>query len=677
MKDFFISYNAHDRKWAEWIAWQLEEQQFTVIIQAWDFVGNWVVKMDQAMRETQRTIAVLSPNYLQALYTQSEWANAFRLDPTGEKDLLIPVRIAPVELEGILAQIVYLDLVDRTEDDARDLLIKRLRGERGRPAIQPMFPGGQAASNKAAQRSMPQRPPYPAAAEDKERYRRARDMIVRWRSQYADKINVLEAAGERARSWMYDPPAQFDDDVDHVMTLAGAAARDFRALPVSALEFARSYGLMIHPTVFWGQAINDALHQADLYAPEAREVRARFNKLRKEHGLKADDEVPDQYGFEMLARVLESAVALADFDIGKLPLGYLGSSGQAVSGDLQAYKNLLIAQVDSEPGLQLIALESDIKRIGSFAARPLRLLALCAQRNAEGSLDLVAQDAQHLYYWQTSSSHPTMQFPTEELFLNARFLPSTPGSAVIAIASNGAVLRITPEGGYEKLSELGEAQRLQAGRIWIDPLDKEDWYAIALMHDYTLRSGRHGQFSATRPSADLWQHPAFLAESNGKAFWNSYSFLRLATLDGLPCLIVQRQAPWGAGVHFLDPITLACIRRPLAIREFVGNLTIAAGRWLVVALHQRGQKLRNRIMVWDLRAADDEPLGGWFPEQGDIYYPIVLAEHKDSFQTVQVFRTFGLSSNNTDQLCLFDWPSGDVEVLQRFANLRIWPVTSE
>ena len=37
MKDFFISYNREDRKWAKWIAWQLEEAAYKVVIQAWDF----------------------------------------------------------------------------------------------------------------------------------------------------------------------------------------------------------------------------------------------------------------------------------------------------------------------------------------------------------------------------------------------------------------------------------------------------------------------------------------------------------------------------------------------------------------------------------------------------------------------------------------------------------------
>jgi hypothetical protein len=36
MKDFFISYNSADKYWAEWIAWQLEETGYTIVIQAWD-----------------------------------------------------------------------------------------------------------------------------------------------------------------------------------------------------------------------------------------------------------------------------------------------------------------------------------------------------------------------------------------------------------------------------------------------------------------------------------------------------------------------------------------------------------------------------------------------------------------------------------------------------------------
>ncbi|MCZ6680222.1 MAG: toll/interleukin-1 receptor domain-containing protein, partial [Candidatus Poribacteria bacterium] len=78
MKDFFISYNGKDKPWAEWIAWTLEEAGYEVVIQAWDFRpgGNFVMEMQKAATGTERTIAVLSDNYLNAEYTQPEWAAA-------------------------------------------------------------------------------------------------------------------------------------------------------------------------------------------------------------------------------------------------------------------------------------------------------------------------------------------------------------------------------------------------------------------------------------------------------------------------------------------------------------------------------------------------------------------------------------------------------------------------
>jgi len=90
----FVSYNQKDRSWAEWIGWQLEEEGLKVIIQHWDFVGNWVLQMEKAMKNADKTVIVLSDHYVKALYTQPEWADAFRRDPTGERDILIPVRIS-------------------------------------------------------------------------------------------------------------------------------------------------------------------------------------------------------------------------------------------------------------------------------------------------------------------------------------------------------------------------------------------------------------------------------------------------------------------------------------------------------------------------------------------------------------------------------------------------------
>jgi hypothetical protein len=37
VKNFFVSYNSKDKAWAEWVAWQLEKDGYTTVIQAWDF----------------------------------------------------------------------------------------------------------------------------------------------------------------------------------------------------------------------------------------------------------------------------------------------------------------------------------------------------------------------------------------------------------------------------------------------------------------------------------------------------------------------------------------------------------------------------------------------------------------------------------------------------------------
>src|SRR5271166_4759235 len=91
----FISYNRADHDWAEWIAGAIERSGYQPIIQAWDFRPgqDFVLRMQEAMANSDLTIAVLSEHYLKAEFTQSEWAAAFTRDPTGKNRKLIPVRV--------------------------------------------------------------------------------------------------------------------------------------------------------------------------------------------------------------------------------------------------------------------------------------------------------------------------------------------------------------------------------------------------------------------------------------------------------------------------------------------------------------------------------------------------------------------------------------------------------
>lgn len=156
MTDFFISYNRADHLWAEWIAWQLEEADYTVILQAWDFRpgGNFVHKMDGATIEAERTIAVLSPDFLTSSFTQPEWNAAFAKDPTGEKGILLPVRVRECDIKGLLGQIVYIDLIKLDEAAAKRVLLEGVKRGRAKPDEKPEFPG-------APKRTIASRPRFP------------------------------------------------------------------------------------------------------------------------------------------------------------------------------------------------------------------------------------------------------------------------------------------------------------------------------------------------------------------------------------------------------------------------------------------------------------------------------------------------------------------------------------
>ncbi|GAA3398246.1 toll/interleukin-1 receptor domain-containing protein [Cryptosporangium minutisporangium] len=152
--DVFVSYTSADRKWAEWIAWVLEDAGLRVVVQVWDFVPGtaWVSKMDEAVRDSARTLAVCSPSYLSSsTYRSVEWQMAFRADPRGESRRLIPVIVRPCELPGVLGGLTWIDLTDRNEREAEEFLVAKLAaaGGRAKPERRPGLPGGVAVAAAA------------------------------------------------------------------------------------------------------------------------------------------------------------------------------------------------------------------------------------------------------------------------------------------------------------------------------------------------------------------------------------------------------------------------------------------------------------------------------------------------------------------------------------------------
>jgi hypothetical protein len=143
IRNFFISYTAVDRQWAEWIAWELEEAGYTTILQAWDFTpgSHFVTAMHLATQITERTIAVLSRAYLESAFSEQEWQAAWADDPSGVERKLLVLRVEDCPRPGLLGQVVSDDLFGVGKELARTRLLAAVQEGRRKPPMPPQFPG--------------------------------------------------------------------------------------------------------------------------------------------------------------------------------------------------------------------------------------------------------------------------------------------------------------------------------------------------------------------------------------------------------------------------------------------------------------------------------------------------------------------------------------------------------
>ncbi len=145
LADFFISYNKANKEIAEWIAYILEEVKYKTIIQEWDFLSGsiFINEMQKAATQSKRTIALLSQDYCDSNFTQSEWSAAFKQDPTGDQSILITIRIEDFNPPGILGVITYIDIVNLDEFTAKNKILEEIeyivKNKRRKPDKAPPF----------------------------------------------------------------------------------------------------------------------------------------------------------------------------------------------------------------------------------------------------------------------------------------------------------------------------------------------------------------------------------------------------------------------------------------------------------------------------------------------------------------------------------------------------------
>jgi hypothetical protein len=135
----------------------LEQAGHTTILQAWDFRPgeNFIQRMNQALEQANRVLAVLSPAYFASQYARDEWTAALVRDHD-QPDRLLPVRIAACQLPPLIANRVYIDLVNLQEGDAAERLRAGVGRGRAKPTGRRPYPGGPA---REAATSFPGRHP--------------------------------------------------------------------------------------------------------------------------------------------------------------------------------------------------------------------------------------------------------------------------------------------------------------------------------------------------------------------------------------------------------------------------------------------------------------------------------------------------------------------------------------
>lgn len=131
MKDFFVSYTGNDLQYATWIAELLETSGYSVTIQAWDFRpgDNFISKIDQALIECSKLIVVLSRKYLDSEWCKAEWTTKYAEQIRNNERKIIPIRIEAITISGLLSGISYIDIVEKNEETAKNLILAGVKDD--------------------------------------------------------------------------------------------------------------------------------------------------------------------------------------------------------------------------------------------------------------------------------------------------------------------------------------------------------------------------------------------------------------------------------------------------------------------------------------------------------------------------------------------------------------------
>lgn len=137
--DFFISHSHVDKQWAEWIANILKQEGYSTFWGDRDLkVGdNFVSIIQEYIGKSDKLMAIFSPSYFSSTFCKAELSAMLAKNKNG----IIPVKISDTQPIGELANILYVDLYNVNESEAKERLLRAVITEKKEISNKPQFPG--------------------------------------------------------------------------------------------------------------------------------------------------------------------------------------------------------------------------------------------------------------------------------------------------------------------------------------------------------------------------------------------------------------------------------------------------------------------------------------------------------------------------------------------------------
>lgn len=113
--DAFISYSHGDQDWVrDTLLPTLEQNGINAIIDYRDFEAGApsITEMERAVKESRKTILVLTPNYIKSSWSEFELALAGTLDPAGRERRILPILLEKCEIPLRIKYLTYLNFSD-------------------------------------------------------------------------------------------------------------------------------------------------------------------------------------------------------------------------------------------------------------------------------------------------------------------------------------------------------------------------------------------------------------------------------------------------------------------------------------------------------------------------------------------------------------------------------------